>query len=60
MEIIRGLTEDPEPGKVYTGTVVKLMEFGAFVNVMPGRDGLVHISQMSDKRVKVERRGKIR
>jgi polyribonucleotide nucleotidyltransferase len=51
IEIIRGLTEDPEVGKVYTGTVVKLMEFGAFVNIMPGRDGLVHISQMSDKRV---------
>ena len=49
--IIRGLTEDPEVGKVYTGTVVKLMEFGAFVNIMPGRDGLVHISQLADKRV---------
>jgi polyribonucleotide nucleotidyltransferase len=51
IEIIRGLTEDPEVGTIYTGTVVKLMEFGAFVNVMPGKDGLVHISQMSDKRV---------
>jgi polyribonucleotide nucleotidyltransferase len=51
IEIIRGLTEDPEVGTIYTGTVVKLMEFGAFVNVMPGKDGLVHVSQMSDKRV---------
>jgi polyribonucleotide nucleotidyltransferase len=51
IEIIKGITEDPEVGKVYNGTVVKLMEFGAFVNIMPGKDGLVHISQMSDKRV---------
>src|SRR5206468_11767919 len=51
IEIIKGLTEDPEVGHIYTGTVVKLMEFGAFVNIMPGRDGLVHISQMSDERV---------
>jgi polyribonucleotide nucleotidyltransferase len=51
IEIIRGLTEDPEIGKIYDGTVVKLMEFGAFVNIMPGKDGLVHISQLADKRV---------
>ncbi|HUD11684.1 MAG TPA: polyribonucleotide nucleotidyltransferase [Candidatus Saccharimonadia bacterium] len=51
IEIIKGITEDPEVGKVYNGTVVKLMEFGAFVNIMPGKDGLVHVSQMSDKRV---------
>jgi polyribonucleotide nucleotidyltransferase len=51
IEIIRGLTEDPEIGRVYEGTVVKLMEFGAFVNILPGKDGLVHISQLSDKRV---------
>jgi polyribonucleotide nucleotidyltransferase len=51
IEIIRGLTEDPEIGKVYDGKVVKLMEFGAFVNILPGKDGLVHISQLSDKRV---------
>lgn len=51
IDIIRGLTEDPEVGKIYDGTVVKLMEFGAFVNIMPGKDGLVHVSQMSDARV---------
>ncbi len=51
IEIIKGLTEDPEVGTIYTGTVVKLMDFGAFVNVMPGKDGLVHVSQMSDQRV---------
>lgn len=49
--IIRGLTEDPEIGTIYDGTVVKLMDFGAFVNIMPGKDGLVHVSQMADRRV---------
>jgi polyribonucleotide nucleotidyltransferase len=49
--IIRSLTEEPEVGKVYEGTVVKLMDFGAFVNIMPGTDGMVHVSEMSDKRV---------
>ena len=51
MDMVRGLTEDPEIGKIYAGRVVKLMEFGAFVNIMPGRDGLVHVSQMADHRV---------
>ncbi|MBW4061267.1 polyribonucleotide nucleotidyltransferase [Candidatus Saccharibacteria bacterium] len=51
MAMVRGLTEDPEVGAVYSGRVVKLMEFGAFVNIMPGRDGLVHVSQMADHRV---------
>jgi polyribonucleotide nucleotidyltransferase len=51
IEIIKGITEDPEVGTEYTGRVVKLMEFGAFVNILPGKDGLVHISQMADKRV---------
>ncbi len=49
--IIKSITEDPEVGTIYEGTVVKLMEFGAFVNIMPGKDGLVHISQMGEKRV---------
>jgi polyribonucleotide nucleotidyltransferase len=51
IEIIKGLTEDPEVGKIYTGKVVKIMDFGAFVNIMPGKDGLVHISRLSDRRV---------
>ena len=55
LEWIRSLTEEPEVGKVYTGTVVTIKDFGAFVNIMPGTDGMVHISQLSDKRVeKVE------
>jgi len=45
------ITSDVEVGTIYEGKVVKLMDFGAFVTIMPGRDGLVHISQISDERV---------
>ncbi|MCG5548694.1 polyribonucleotide nucleotidyltransferase [Halorhodospira halochloris] len=45
------LTADVEVGRVYDGKVAKLMDFGAFVNILPGRDGLVHISQISNNRV---------
>ncbi|GMV68117.1 MAG: polyribonucleotide nucleotidyltransferase [Pseudomonadota bacterium] len=45
------ITADVEVGKVYQGRVSKLMDFGAFVTILPGRDGLVHISQISDERV---------
>jgi polyribonucleotide nucleotidyltransferase len=48
---IRLVTADVEPGAVYEGRVVKLMDFGAFVSILPGRDGLVHISQISTERV---------
>lgn len=48
---IRSLVEEPEVGTIYEGKVVKIMEFGAFVNIMPGTDGMVHISQMADTRV---------
>jgi len=51
LEWIRALTEEPEVGKVYDGTVVTIKEFGAFVNIMPGTDGMVHISQITDTRV---------
>lgn len=51
LKMIQDIVAEPEVGKIYDGTVVKLMEFGAFVNIMPGRDGLVHVSQMADKRV---------
>lgn len=50
-ERIKQITSDVEVGKIYQGQVVKLMDFGAFVNVLPGRDGLVHISQISHRRV---------
>ncbi len=45
------ITADVEVGKVYEGKVMKIMDFGAFVNILPGKDGLVHISQISDERV---------
>ena len=48
---IEQLTADVEVGMIYEGRVSKLMDFGAFVNVLPGKDGLVHISQISDERV---------
>ena len=51
MDWIKGLVEEPEVGKVYEGTVVTIKDFGAFVNIMPGIDGMLHVSQMSDKRV---------
>jgi polyribonucleotide nucleotidyltransferase len=51
LEWIRGLTEEPEVGKIYTGKVVSIKDFGAFVNIMPGTDGMVHISQLSNDRV---------
>jgi polyribonucleotide nucleotidyltransferase len=51
-DIINRLTEEVEVGKVYLGTVRKIMDFGAFVEVLPGTDGLVHISQLAHHRVK--------
>jgi polyribonucleotide nucleotidyltransferase len=48
---IKALTAEIEVGTVYTGKVVRIVDFGAFVNVLPGKDGLVHISQISEERV---------
>ena len=48
---IEQITADIEPGQVFEGKVIKIMNFGAFVSLTPGRDGLVHISQLSDERV---------
>jgi polyribonucleotide nucleotidyltransferase len=52
IQMIRGLTDEAEEGKLYMGTVRKIMDFGAFVEIMPGTDGLVHISELDTKRVK--------
>ncbi len=49
---IRGIVAEPEVGVIYTGKVVKIMEFGAFVNFLGARDGLVHISELARERVK--------
>jgi polyribonucleotide nucleotidyltransferase len=48
---IKGLTDEVEVGKIYKGTVVRIMPFGAFVEVLPNQDGLVHISKLTDHRV---------
>ena len=51
LEYIDSMMETPEEGKVYTGKVVRIRDFGAFVEILPGTDGMVHISQISDERV---------
>jgi polyribonucleotide nucleotidyltransferase len=51
IKMIEDLTKEPEVGTIYEGTVVKIMDFGAFVQIMPGTDGLVHISQLAHHRV---------
>jgi polyribonucleotide nucleotidyltransferase len=48
---VLGIVLDPEVGKIYDGTVKRLMDFGAFVEILPGKDGLVHISKLSRQRV---------
>jgi polyribonucleotide nucleotidyltransferase len=48
---VMGVTSDPEMGRVYNGTVKRIMDFGAFVEILPGREGLVHISKLSRQRI---------
>ncbi|MEG2920433.1 MAG: S1 RNA-binding domain-containing protein, partial [Acinetobacter sp.] len=48
---IQALTAEIEPGTIYVGKVIRIVEFGAFVNIMPGTDGLLHISQISNERI---------
>jgi polyribonucleotide nucleotidyltransferase len=48
---VKGITEDPEPGTIYNGTVKRIMDFGAFVEILPGKEGLCHISKLSHERV---------
>ncbi|MCF8032228.1 MAG: polyribonucleotide nucleotidyltransferase [Desulfarculaceae bacterium] len=52
LAMIKDLTQEVEPGVIYEGTVVKIMDFGAFVEILPGRDGLVHISELDHHRVR--------
>jgi polyribonucleotide nucleotidyltransferase len=55
LRLIKDITREPEIGKIYLGNVRKVAEFGAFVEIFPGTDGLVHISDLAEKRVnKVE------
>ena len=51
VKMISEIVMEPEVGEIYEGTVVKIMDFGAFVQLMPGTDGLVHISQLANRRV---------
>jgi polyribonucleotide nucleotidyltransferase len=52
MEWINGIVAEPEVGKIYEGKVVKTVDFGAFVNFLGSKDGLVHISELANERVK--------
>ena len=51
LDIIQGITASPEVGRIYEGKVVRITDFGAFVQILPGTDGLLHISQLEDRRV---------
>ncbi|MEN2985516.1 MAG: polyribonucleotide nucleotidyltransferase [Thermodesulfovibrionaceae bacterium] len=51
IEIIKGITQEAELGKIYMGKVTRIVDFGAFVEILPGIEGLLHISQISDKRI---------
>ena len=48
---VKGICEDPEPGTIYNGTVKRIMDFGAFIEILPGKEGLCHISKLSRSRV---------
>ncbi|KEQ16954.1 polyribonucleotide nucleotidyltransferase [Endozoicomonas numazuensis] len=50
-DMVHGITAEAEIGKIYTGEVTRILDFGAFVSVLPGKDGLVHISQIANERV---------
>lgn len=52
VEIIENIVKDPKIGEVYNGKIIKIMDFGAFVNILPNKDGLIHISQLAHERVK--------
>ncbi|MBW1865869.1 MAG: S1 RNA-binding domain-containing protein, partial [Deltaproteobacteria bacterium] len=52
LTMIKDITREAEVGAIYEGTVVKITDFGAFVQILPGTDGLVHISQLANYRVK--------
>ena len=52
LDMVKNITADAEIGKVYNGKVIKIMNFGAFVEILPGKEGLVHVSQLDDKFVK--------
>lgn len=52
VNIIKGITEEPEVGKIFLGKITKIMNFGAFCEILPGKEGLIHVSELADKFVK--------
>jgi polyribonucleotide nucleotidyltransferase len=52
IDLIKGLTMEPEVGQIYTGVVKRIVEFGAFVEILPGTDGLLHISEIAEERTR--------
>ncbi|MBT3273558.1 MAG: S1 RNA-binding domain-containing protein, partial [Spirochaetales bacterium] len=50
-DMVKGMVEEPEIGRIYDGTVQRIMDFGAFIEFLPGKDGLCHISKLSRERV---------
>ena len=51
LDWVKSLIEEPEVGKIYHGTVVGLKDFGAFINILPGIDGMLHVSKIADHRI---------
>jgi polyribonucleotide nucleotidyltransferase len=51
LNMVKACVEDPEVGTIYTGTVKRIMDFGAFIEILPGKEGLCHISKLSEERV---------
>ena len=52
IELVKSYTAEAEMGKIYTGKVVRIVDFGAFIEILPGIDGLCHISELADNRVR--------
>ena len=52
VNIIKGMTEEPEVGKIYSGKIKRIMNFGAFCEILPGKEGLIHVSELADRFVK--------
>jgi polyribonucleotide nucleotidyltransferase len=52
IDLVKSIIEEPEPGRIYQGTVKRIMDFGAFIEILPGKEGLCHISKLAKERVK--------
>ena len=56
MDLVKSIVEEPEVGRIYTGTVKRIMDFGAFIEILPGKEGLCHIKARQDQGEQLERR----